>query len=60
METDGNWSYGTVRLAKLKILVQMSVSFFFLINKNRMVNPYGKFSEPGFPHITLPKMIAGT
>jgi hypothetical protein len=36
-------------LAKSKILVQMSISllpFFF----NRMVNPYGKFSEPGFPH----------
>ena len=25
----------------------MSISLFFL---NRMVNPYGKFSEPGFPH----------
>jgi hypothetical protein len=42
-------SYGIVRLAKWKIVVQMSVSLllFFL---NRTVNPYGKFSEPGFPH----------
>ena len=27
--------------------IQMSISLFFV---NRMVNPYGKFSEPGFPH----------
>jgi hypothetical protein len=39
----------TVRLVKSNILVQMSISFFFLII-NRMVNPYGKFSEPGFPN----------
>ena len=25
----------------------MSISLF---SKNRTVNPYGKFSEPGFPH----------
>jgi hypothetical protein len=37
----------TVRLAKSKILVQMSISLFF---QNRMVNSCGKFSEPGFPH----------
>jgi hypothetical protein len=48
METDG--IYGTVRLAKWKIPVQMSISLFFLNNKNRMVNPNSKFSAPGFPH----------
>jgi hypothetical protein len=36
----------TVRLAKWKILVQMSISLF----QNRMVNPCRKFSDPGFPH----------
>ena len=24
--------------------------FYFFFRKNRMVNPYAKFSEPGFPH----------
>jgi hypothetical protein len=48
----------TVGLAKWKILVQMSISFFFF---NRMVNPYGKFFEPGFPHnFAKKKMIANT
>ena len=45
--TDGNWSYGTVRLAKWKSWYKCRFRFFFFY---RMVNPYGKFSEPGFPH----------
>jgi hypothetical protein len=30
--------------------MSIPLPFFFLIKKNRMVNPRGKFSEPGFPH----------
>jgi hypothetical protein len=41
----------TVRLAKWEILVQMSISLFL----NRVVNPYGNFFEPGFPHNFAPK-----
>ena len=49
----GSGQNPTVRLANWEILVQMSISlslFFIYIKKNRMVNPNGKFSEPGFPH----------
>jgi hypothetical protein len=35
-----------------------NVDFAFF--KNRMVNPYGKFSEHGFPHNFAQKMIATT
>jgi hypothetical protein len=49
-------SYGIVRLAKSKILVQMSISLF---SKSYGKSPQ-KFFEPSFPHNFAKKMIAKT